>query len=155
MTVHFTGLPTAVVADIRTSGRDAYGNEIERRISDGDGVPCRHCLRQVPEGQAYLILAHRPFATKNPYAETGPIFLCAEDCAPAPSRPDTPEMLASSHYIVRGYCSDERIVYGTGKVVPTDDIAAEAGALLDRPGIAFVDVRSASNNCFQCRIFPA
>jgi hypothetical protein len=56
---------------------------------------------------------------------------------------------------MRGYCSDERIVYGTGQIVPTDDIAAEAGALLDRPGIAFVDVRSASNNCFQCRIVPA
>ena len=64
-------------------------------------------------------------------------------------------MLASPHYIVRGYSADERIVYGTGQVTPTDQIAARAEALLARPDIAFVDIRSASNNCFQCRIVAA
>jgi hypothetical protein len=93
-------------------------------------VPCRHCLQQVPKGQGYLILAHRPFETRNPYAETGPIFLCADDCAPAAPGPDLPPMLASPHYIVRGYSADERIVYGTGQVVPTGRIAEAAEALL-------------------------
>ena len=27
-----------------------------------------------------LILAHRPFPEAQPYAETGPIFLCADPC---------------------------------------------------------------------------
>jgi hypothetical protein len=54
--------------------------------------------------------------------------------------------------IVRGYSADERIVYGTGAVVATDRIAETATALLERDDVAFVHVRSASNNCFQCRI---
>jgi hypothetical protein len=110
MTIAFTGLPTAEVAAIRASGRDAYDNPIEHQVSDGVGVPCRHCLQQVPKGQGYLILAHRPFESRNPYAETGPIFLCADDCAPAVPGPDLPPMLASAQYIVRGYSAAERIV---------------------------------------------
>lgn len=154
MSIEFIGLPSAEVAAIRAGGRDAYGNTVERGVSDGLGVPCRHCLRQVPKGEAFLILAHRPFKSRNPYAETGPIFLCAADCtAPQPGA-DLPPMLASSDYVVRGYSADERIVYGTGKVVPTDRIVGEAEALFTRPDIAFVDVRSASNNCYQCRILP-
>jgi hypothetical protein len=152
MTIAFAGLPTAEVAAIRASGRDAYDNPIEHQVSDGVGVPCRHCLQQVPKGQGYLILAHRPFESRNPYAETGPIFLCADDCAPAVPGPDLPPMLASAQYIVRGYSAAERIVYGTGQVVPTGRIAEAAEALLSRSDIAFVDVRSASNNCYQCRI---
>ena len=31
---------------------DAYGMTPERRLSDGDGVPCRHCLRNVGAGEA-------------------------------------------------------------------------------------------------------
>jgi hypothetical protein len=53
---------------------------------------------------------------------------------------------------VRGYTDDERILYGTGRVVPTPDIAKYAKELLENPQIAFVDVRSAANNCYQCRI---
>ena len=155
MSIEFTGLPTAHVSAIRATNRDAYGNPLERRTSDGNGVPCRHCMKQVPEGQAYLILAHRPFETQNPYAETGPIFLCADACAPARPGPDLPPMLASADYILRGYSADERIVYGSGRVVPTEQIAEVAASLLSSADIAFVDVRSASNNCYQCRIVAA
>jgi hypothetical protein len=45
-----------------------------------------------------------------------------------------------------------RIVYGTGGVVATAAIPARAAALLADEATAFVDVRSAANGCFQCRI---
>lgn len=54
--------------------------------------------------------------------------------------------------IVRGYGYDERIVYGTGQVVESPQIAQVASSLLDDPAVQFVDVRSATNNCFFCRI---
>ncbi|TIS53339.1 MAG: DUF1203 domain-containing protein, partial [Mesorhizobium sp.] len=63
-----------------------------------------------------------------------------------------PEMLQSSDYIVRGYGKDDRIVYGSGAVVPTGDIAARAETLFERDDIAYIHVRSARNNCYQCRI---
>ena len=99
-----------------------------------------------------LVLAYRPFDALQPYAETGPIFLCADDCA-GWSGPGVPPILTSSpDYLLKGYSEDQRIVYGTGKVVAKGEVEAYAAALLDRDGIAFVDVRSARNNCFQVRI---
>ncbi|MGF1501609.1 MAG: DUF1203 domain-containing protein [Paracoccaceae bacterium] len=152
MPIAFAALPTEPVRALQAGGPDAYGHHPERQISDGDGVPCRHCLRQIPAGAPYLVLAYRPFASLQPYAETGPIFLCAAACPRGEGGAALPEILDSPQYMVRGYGTDERIRYGTGRVVATAEIPAAAEALLADPGIAFVHVRSASNNCFQVRI---
>lgn len=152
MTIQFKALPTDDVRALQRGGPDAYGHKPERQISDGDGVPCRHCLKNVAAGDAYLILAYRPFADLQPYAETGPIFLHAEECERAAEVEALPDMLESSDYIVRGYGKDDRIVYGSGGVIPTSNIPARAEALFERDDIAYVHVRSARNNCYQCRI---
>lgn len=147
----FVAIPTETARHYQAHGLDSYGLLPERRVSDGGGNPCRHCLRMIPEGAGMLVLAHRPFGAVQPYAETGPIFLCSDPCE-AGGGAEVPEILASSDYIVRGYGADERIVYGTGGVVPTGQIVARAGELLADPRVAFVHVRSARNNCFQVRI---
>ncbi|MBT8426278.1 MAG: DUF1203 domain-containing protein [Silicimonas sp.] len=153
MKIAFHPLPTETVERIRQTGLDAYGTPVERHHVTGSTRPCRHCLGQTSD--AYLVLAHRPFTTLNPYAETGPIFLCDEDClAPRPTD-RVPDVLRSPAYIVRAYTARERILYGTGQVTPTGEIAAYAQSLFDNRDVAFVDVRSAANNCFQCRITRA
>jgi hypothetical protein len=152
-TPRFVALPTQAVLALQAGGSDANGQIPERRISNGSGVPCRHCLAQVAKGEAYLVLAYRPFPALQPYAELGPIFLHAERCpryAPETSVP--PMFLASPRLLIRGYGSDDRIVYGTGQIVVTTELAQAAGELLQRPEIAYVHARSASNNCYQCRI---
>jgi hypothetical protein len=53
---------------------------------------------------------------------------------------------------VKGYNSDDRIVYGLGKIVPVDKVSARAGEVLADPRVAYVHVRSATNNCFTCRV---
>ena len=103
MTIQFKALPTEDVRALQRGGPDAYGHTPERGISDGDGVPCRHCLKNVAAGDAYLILAYRPFPDLQPYAETGPIFLHAEECERAPEAEALPEMLESSDYIAVSY----------------------------------------------------
>ncbi|MER8703020.1 DUF1203 domain-containing protein [Mesorhizobium sp. M1273] len=152
MTLKFKALPTNAVRALQRGGPDAYGLKPERQISDGDGVPCRHCLKNIALGEAYLVLAYRPFPELQPYAETGPIFLHAKECECAAEGKMLPEMLESSDYIVRGYGKDDRIVYGSGGVIPTDAIAARAETLFERDDIAYVHIRSARNNCYQCRI---
>ncbi|MBB3977898.1 hypothetical protein GGQ64_003112 [Rhizobium azooxidifex] len=154
MTVQFLPIPTETATAYWNGGPDAYGMTPERAISDGDGVPCRHCLRGVRAGEVYLILAHRPFPDLQPYAETGPIFLHAAPC-PAYAGPGLPPMLESRDYIVRGYDDRNRIVYGTGAVTPTGEIAGYAETLLGREDIAYVHIRSARNNCYQCKIVRA
>jgi hypothetical protein len=149
----FKAIPTADARHFQESGLDAYGRPAEIRVSDGDGVPCRHCLRNVEKGEAYLVLAYRPFSSPQPYAETGPIFLHAERCARAEDQPAMPAQLAKrEQHLLRAYDADERIIYGTGSVVPTSALAQEAAALLDRPEVSFLHVRSAKYNCFTCRI---
>lgn len=151
MAITFVPIPDDAVRKLRAGGLDAYGMAPERACSDGGATPCRHCLRHIPAGSVYLILAHRPFAALQPYAETGPIFLCADHCM-AGGGADLPPMLTSRHYILRGYDTRERIIYGTGAVVETAAIPARAAALLARPEVAFLHLRSAANNCYQLRI---
>ena len=148
----FVALPTDAVRALQAGGPDAYGHAPRLKLSDGDEVPCRHCLRDVPAGARYLVLAYRPLAALHPYAETGPIFLCVDACERAAATARLPQILSSPDYIVRGYDSEEAIVYGTGAVTERERITTYADALLANEAVAFVHVRSARNNCFQCRI---
>ncbi|WP_323767499.1 DUF1203 domain-containing protein [Antarctobacter sp.] len=145
------GLTKSEAFAYRGGAPDAYGNAPERLVSDGVGFPCRCCLRYVPAGQEVLLVAHRPFDALHPYAETGPIFLCAQECAPDDDA--LPEVLCKApDYLLKGYDAAQRIVYGSGKVVPQGDLGGYAETLLAQKGIAFVDVRSARNNCWIARI---
>ena len=147
----FEGLHQAKAEQYRAGGPDAYGFKAERFISDGDGVPCRCCLRSVPKGQEALVLAHRPFTSLQPYAETGPIFICAEECA-RQHEDGVPQVLTlSPDYLVKAYSAKERIIYGTGRITPADEVLDYVGALLSRADVAFVDIRSARNNCWLAR----
>lgn len=148
----FHGMPVKTADGYRAGGADAYGNPPERATSDGT-APCRCCLRLIPAGDDMLVLAYRPFSSKQPYAETGPIFLCAAHCAPE-AKPGLPEILTSPDYLLKGYSADERIVYGTGQVTPVEKIASYADALLRRDDVVFVDLRSSRNNCWQARLRP-
>lgn len=148
----FDPLPTALVRALQSGGADANGQPPERSVSDGQGNPCRHCLMHIPKGAGMLICAHRPFDRLQPYAECGPIFLCADACAPY-SGADVPPILKSSpDYLLKGYRVDERIYYGTGRIVMQAALPDYAAQLLSDPEVAFVDVRSARNNCYQLRI---
>ncbi len=151
MTVRFTPIPTDLVRAYQAGGVDANGQVPEWAVSDGQANPCRHCLKMIPNGAVMLILAHRPFPAPQPYAELGPIFLCAKACA-AGGGADVPQVMESPDYILRGYGANDRIVYGTGAVVPTDTIMREAERRLADPRVAYVHVRSARNNCYQVRI---
>ena len=154
--IRFVAMTTTMARHYQSGGADANGQAPETHKSDGDGVPCRHCLKNVKAGDKYLILAHRPFPAPQPYAESGPIFLPADECVRYAESGQMPEMFnESSDFILRGYSCRDRIVYGTGGVVKTDRISARAGELLQRDDVAYVHMRSARNNCFQCRIETA
>lgn len=149
--MRFVAISTDLARHYQAGGADANGQVPERQVAEGGGNPCRHCLKMIADGAEMLVLAHRPFPTPQPYAELGPIFLCADPCE-AGGGAALPQMLASPDYIVRGYGANDRIVYGTGGVTPTPGIPARAEALFGDPQVAYLHVRSARNNCYQCRI---
>ena len=151
--MQYLPIPTDLAHAYQSGAPDAYGHVPERVKSDGGGNPCRHCLSFIPAGAEMLVLAHRPFSETQPYAETGPVFLCATPCDAPASAAERPEVMENgSNLLVRGYGEDERIVYGSGKAVPCGEVEDHAAALFQRPEISYVHVRSATNNCFLLRI---
>lgn len=148
----YTAMPTDHARAFQNGASDAYGNPPEKAVSDGHGNPCRHCLKHIPAGKDMLILAYRPFPGLHAYAETGPVFLCADPCERG-GGPDLPDILASSpDYLVKGYDHKDRIVYGTGCIAPADRIQARAKGIFKDDRVAYIHVRSARNNCYQARI---
>lgn len=154
MHLHYSGMSQTDAEALRAGAPDVYGNRAETAISDGDGIPCRVCLGYVEKGEPYLILAYRPFPALQPYAETGPVFIHSRACTPHDRARGMPERVrnTASQMILRGYGADDRIVYGTGSVVGADQVETRARAILADPGVAYVHMRSATNNCFTLRI---
>ena len=153
MPIQFVAMPTSLVHAYQNGRLDDNGQPPERHCAHGTGIPCRHCLQPIAAGEPYLVLAHRPFPSRQPYAEVGPIFLHANACPRYDAETTViPPILESEQYIVRGYGVDDRIVYGTGQVVETAVLPQKAVELLTHPDVAYLHVRSAANNCFQCRI---
>ena len=65
--LRFIALDTETVRALQAGNPDANGQVPERLVSDGSGVPCRHCLNDVAAGARFLVLAHRPFPEVQPY----------------------------------------------------------------------------------------
>jgi len=151
--LRFIAIPTQQADAYRAGALDANDQTPERHISDGNGNPCRHCLEDIAESEPFLILSHRPFDSKQPYAEQGPIFLHAESCASYQSEGQMPDMLQKrDDFLMRGYTSDDRILYGSGKIVAANELETEAAMLLEDSQVKYIHLRSSAYNCFQCRI---
>ncbi len=151
MELRIQGLPTDEVIALRAGRGDAYGQPALVRTAEGPANPCRHCLGLIDEGCDKLVLAYRPFETQQPYAETGPIFLHADDC-PRYDSASLPEwFLFLDPAVVRGYDEEDWIRYDTGDVVAGTELEARCRRILSDPTIAYVHIRS-KFNCFQCRV---
>ena len=151
MKLHVRGIPTEEFDRFRRGGSDANGQPALLRVAEGVANPCRHCLGLIAEGSEKLVLAYRPFADLQPYAETGPIFLHNETCP----RYESEALPAWFDYldpaIVRGYGADHWIRYETGDVIPGRELTAACQSILGDETIAYVHIRS-KYNCFQCRV---
>jgi hypothetical protein len=145
------GLDTEMVDHIRRGGPDANGQVALTRVAEGVANPCRHCLALIAEGDTTLVLSYRPFATLQPYAETGPIFLHERACERYESGALPGWFAYMDPAIVRGYGSDDWIRYETGQVVPGAEIEQACRRILADETIAYVHIRS-KYNCFQCRV---
>ena len=153
MPLKFAAIPTVDARHAQNGKPDANGQIPERVLSDGTGNPCRHCLTDIPKGAPMLILGYRPFPTPQPYAEVGPIFLCADACERHMDSNTLPDMFKDSdELLVRGYNSQDRIVYGTGQVVKTGQMKQMIKAGFRNSKISYYHLRSASNNCFQAKV---
>lgn len=145
------GIPTDHADHLRRGGLDANQQPPVGTHAEGGRNPCRHCLELIAPGDAMLVLAYRPFAAPQPYAEVGPVFLHADAC-PRYRATALPAWFAQlTPALIRGYDARDWILYPTGAVVSGADLADRARAILADPAVAYVHVRS-QFNCFQVRI---
>lgn len=151
MTLAFTGIATDWREGIWSGHADANGQPAVLRTKAGSAGPCHHCLESIADEESKLILAHRPFDTLHPFAETGPIFLHASPCRRYESTSAPAWFLLLDPAIVRGYDVNDWIRYDTGNVVCGEEIMRACQAILDDSTIAYVHVRS-KYNCFQRRV---
>lgn len=145
-----TGISSSEATAFRSGHGDANGQAPLPYVADGP-APCRHCLQLIADGDRKLVLSYRPFATMQPYAETGPIFLHGDACARYQSEALPAWFDFLDPAIIRGYGDNDWIRYDTGSVVAGPDLTAACRAILADPSIAYVHIRS-KFNCFQCRI---
>lgn len=151
MKIRVLGIPSPITLALRRGAPDANGQPALAAQAEGQANPCRHCLGLIKEGDEMLVFSHRPFNTVQPYAETGPVFLHATDCVhyDADTLPGWFQYLEPA--LIRGYDDRDWIRYETGKVVSGPALDAECRAILARPEVAYVHIRSRFN-CFQCRV---
>ena len=153
MKLKFVAMPRAVADAFRNGAKDANGNAPLRSTSDGSGNPCRCCLCDIPKHAPMLVLAWKSLASDGPWAETGPVFLCAETCAQHHDEVGMPPITRTrDRYLVRGYDRKDRIAYGSGRLIPTGEMEAYAAQLLQDPDLKAVHVRSQGYSCYQFRI---
>jgi len=151
MRLRIQGIATETHDAFRNGASDANNHTPLTSIAEGGANPCRHCLGLIAEGERKLVLAYRPFASAQPYAEIGPIFLHQRACA----RYDADEVpgwfAALDPAAIRGYDSEDWIRYDTGQIVRGGDIAGACAAILADTSVEYVHVRS-KFGCFQCRV---
>ena len=114
--LNFTGLNSDLAARWQAGVPDANGHPPERHVTAAGTGPYRHCLGKIAGGKTYLILAHRPFPKPQPYAEVGPMFICAAPSARYDGLAVPPLFLGWRAIMIRGYGAHNRIVYGSGQV---------------------------------------
>jgi hypothetical protein len=149
VTLRAVSVPEAAVARIRAAMRDDYGNELA--VQDGEGAPCRVCLRYGKSGERVILLSYKPFDAPALYQELGPIFVHADACPAYPPEAGIPDDFASRPLIIRPYTADHRIADAQVFAQP-GEAETVASHMLEDSGVAYLHVRSASRGCYLFRL---
>jgi hypothetical protein len=141
-----SALPTEVAERLRRAAFDDFGNALEPAVQSG---PCRHCLRYALPGERLVLVAYSPFETRNPYRETGPIFLHADGCERYAGGALPPDF-AQRPIVLRAYDAAQTIA--RAEVVVDGTTEQRIAGLVADPEIAWVHARSLTHGCYLFRI---
>lgn len=147
---------SAETADkIRSSKKDAYGNQVVVQTATGAG-PCRQSLQPFITGRDKRILfLYSPFDTPGVFAENGPVFIfetpveCYRDIYrfPAAIKGDKINFPLS----LIGYNINDGMVYS--RQVGNEDVEDLVEQVFDTcPHIRYLHVRNSAACCFICKI---
>lgn len=146
-------IPTETAARWRATGRDDRDQAVHRRVVDGPGFPCRHCLRLGTPGETMLLGSFDLPHPRGVYWTPSPIFLHAEACP----RFDEENMIApivttNGIVSVRSYDTAEMCLYDLGVVCEGRDVAAPLQRALADPRTRFVNIHIARPGCLLAAV---
>ncbi|HYZ16311.1 MAG TPA: DUF1203 domain-containing protein [Candidatus Acidoferrum sp.] len=149
-TLRYLPIDDAVARRIRETMHDEHGNRLHVRVSEDDSNPCRSCLRVTKSGSRLILFAHRPFTTDGPYAEIGPVFIHAEECAPYAETERFPADFRPRRLTFRAYDGQGEIDDAT--VADGADAETVLQRLFARDDVAEVHVRNPAWGCYDFRV---
>lgn len=137
----------------RATGLDDRGQALHRRVVDGPGFPCRHCLQLGAPGEVMLLGSYDLPHPQGVYWTPSPIFVHDRDC----TRFDTPGaiapiVLANPIVSVRSYDAEEMCLYDLGQVCAGDAVGAPLARALDDARAQFINIHTARPGCMLCRV---
>lgn len=138
------------VADLARKTRvDRFGNALTV-LRDGKPHQCRVCLTMSHPNEGVILLAHRPFESNQPYAETGPIFVHERPCQPYNDSFTYPPEFPRSAVVLRAYSNEDRIV--GAEAVGERVVETVIEEILANPAVEYIHARNLGYGCFMFRI---
>jgi hypothetical protein len=140
---------------VRNLGIDDLDQPVEYLTAEG-GEPCRDVLRGAQKGEKLILASYSPFKLAGPYREYGPVFVLQ---SPENSRSDASKLplptgsstdYLGSCFVVKAYCSNERIV--AAKLSSPDEVDADLDSFFSDSAVEFVIVRYAAYGCYSFRV---
>ena len=142
-------LPTEIADVARRAVNAGAPDHALITVDSPESSPCRHCLRWAQPGERVVLFPYATIPSGNPYSESGPIFVHANDCQRYSAMDEYPDDFRSGR-VFRAYDSNYNII--DAQVVDGSEPEIVIESLFQNPETAFVDVRSVTRGCFTFRI---
>ena len=142
-------LSTEIADAARETAKAGAADHAVITVDSPESSPCRHCLRWAEPGERVVLFPYTAIPSGQPYCETGPIFVHADECERYGATNEYPADFRHGR-VFRAYDSNYNIL--DAQVVDGSEPEVVIENLFQNPQTAFVDVRSVTRGCFTFRV---
>lgn len=132
---------------------DDYGHLV-KAITLKSRALCRYCLSDGAPGMQHILFSYRPMTEdKNPYTESGPVFI-HDHCEQYNDVHIFPPAVKTRKYLtIRSYDNNHWMIAGI--MSPGEEAEATIEKLFENPGAKYVHVGDASTGCYFMEVVRA
>jgi hypothetical protein len=146
-----SAIPTEIVEAVRQTGKSPqYGFPVHKEVASGR-APCRHCLRLIRVNEEELLLfTYDPFHVQGLPPLPGPVYIHAENCAPAIEARSFPNEYRGRPLTFAAYGEDRTLLSEVRVSSGSED--EQANQLFANPAVKYIHVRSTDAGCYLFRL---